>query len=77
MKTYPSVKVFLDKGFRVLPTSFRDVRAVEALFNYSLKFDTDRMLGHLCTIWRGPTAGETSKFPALEAISKRLLKKPV
>jgi len=77
MKAYPSIKVFLDKGFRVLPTSFRDVRGAEVLFNYSLKFDTDRMLGHLCTIWRGPTAGETSKLPALEAISKRLLKKPV
>jgi len=76
MKTYPSVKVFLDKGFRVLPMSFRDVRGAEALFNYSLKFDTDRMLGHLCTIWRGPTAGETSKFPALTAISERFKKRP-
>jgi len=76
MRDYPSIGVFLGKGFRVLPTSFRNVRAAEALFNYSLTFDTDRMLGHLCTIWHGPTAGETSKFPALEAIARRLRKKP-
>jgi hypothetical protein len=72
MKAYPSVKAFLDKGFRVLPTSFRNARAAALLLNYSLRFDTDLMLGHLCTIWRGPTAGETSKLPALREISKRL-----
>ncbi|MBN2206112.1 MAG: family 20 glycosylhydrolase [Candidatus Aminicenantes bacterium] len=76
MKAYPSVKVFLDKGFRVLPTSFRNVPAAEALLDYSLGFDTNRMLGHLCTIWRGPKAGETSNFPALRAIARRLGRKP-
>ena len=76
MKSYPSVKVFLDKGFRVLPTSFRNVEAAESLFNYSLSFDSDRMLGHLCTIWHAPKAGETATLPALQAIARRLVKKP-
>lgn len=76
MAAYPSVRVFLDKGFRVLPTSFRNVEAAEALLNYSLGLDNDRMLGHLCTIWRAPKAGETAAFPALQAIARRIGKKP-
>jgi hypothetical protein len=76
MKAYPSVKVFLDKGFRVLPTSFRSVEAAEALFDYSLANDGDRMLGHLCTIWHAPRAGETATLPALQAIARRLRKSP-
>ncbi len=70
--TYPSIPIFLDKGFRVLPTSFRNVAAVRALIDYSMQFPTDRMLGHLCTIWRGAEAGKTRKFPALLAAAKRL-----
>lgn len=69
---HPSVAMFLEKGFRVLPTSFRNVRAAKAFFYETFRIDSERMLGHLCTIWRGPTAGVTANFPALKAISKRL-----
>jgi hypothetical protein len=72
-KTYPSIPMFLDKGFRVLPTSFRNVRAVKDLIDYSLTFASDRMLGHLCTIWRAPKEGE-ARNPALVAASKKLRK---
>jgi len=70
--TYPSIPIFLEKGFRVLPTSFRNPPQVRAFIDYSLKFSRDRMLGHLCTIWRGAEAGKTRKFPFLIAASKRL-----
>jgi hypothetical protein len=56
----------------VLPTSFKNVKAVEALIDYSLKYRDNRMLGHLCTIWRGPEAGKTNKIPQLIAAAKRL-----
>lgn len=69
---YPSVPFFLERGFRVLPTSFKNVQAVEALIDYSLKYRNGRMLGHLCTIWRGPEAGKTNKIPPLLAAAKRL-----
>ncbi len=36
--TYPSIPIFVDKGFRVLPTSFRNVAAVRALIDYSMQF---------------------------------------
>lgn len=70
--SYPSIPTFIDKGFRVLPTSFRNVAQLKALVDYSLKFPTDRMLGHVCTIWRGAEEGKTRKFPALLTASKRL-----
>ena len=70
--TYPSIPILIDKGFRVLPAGFRNVAEVKALIDYSLKFPTDRMLGYVCTIWRGAEAGKTRKFPALLAASKRL-----
>jgi hypothetical protein len=70
--TYPSIPIFLEKGFRVLPTSFRNPPQVRALIDYSMQFPRDRMLGHLCTIWRGAEAGKTRKFPSLITASRRL-----
>ena len=70
--SYPSIPLFLNKGFRVLPTSFRDVKATNKLIDYSLAFPSERMLGHLCTIWSVPEAGKTAKHPPLLAAAKRL-----
>jgi len=70
--TYPSIPLLLEKGFRVLPTSFRNPRQVKALIDYSLKFPTDRMLGHLCTIWGGMNTGKTQKYPPLRVATTRL-----
>jgi hypothetical protein len=72
MKSYPSVPLFLNKGFRVLPASFRDVKAAKKLIDFSLAFPSERMLGHLSTIWKAPKAGETSRTPALRAAAKKL-----
>jgi len=69
---FPSVKLFLDKGFRVLPTSFRDPKAVRNLIDESLAQGSDRMLGHLCTMWHGIKPGEAAKLPQLKAAAKRL-----
>jgi hypothetical protein len=71
-RTYPSVPFFIEKGFQVLPTSFRNPVQVKIFIDYSLKFPTDRMLGHLCTIWGGVESGKTRKFPPLLAASRRL-----
>lgn len=70
--TYPSIPLFLEKGFRVLPASFRTVPEVKALIDYSLKFTSERMLGHLCTIWGGMKTGKTRKYPPLLVAAKRL-----
>jgi Glycosyl hydrolase family 20, catalytic domain len=72
-KTYPSIPLFLDKGFRVLPTSFRNVKNLKGLMAYSFTFSSDRMLGHLCTIWGEPKENE-AKNRALVAAAKELRK---
>ncbi|HVP91303.1 MAG TPA: family 20 glycosylhydrolase [Terriglobales bacterium] len=69
---YPSIPFLLEKGFRVLPTSFKDPVQVKALIDYSLKFPKDRMLGHLCTIWGGMKKGKTRNYPPLIAAAKLL-----
>jgi hypothetical protein len=76
MRTYgfPSIGCFLEKGFRVLPASYRDTKAVRNLIDASLVFRSDRMLGHLCTVWRGLREGQTARIPALKTVSKRLRK---
>ena len=73
MKSYPSIPMFLEKGFRVLPTSFEKLKAVRALVDDSFTFSSERMLGHLCTIWREPKKNE-AKNRALVAAAKQLRK---
>jgi hypothetical protein len=51
MAAYPSLPMFIEKGFRVLPTSWKKVDAVEALIRYSQSLKSPRMLGHLFTTW--------------------------
>ena len=70
--TFPSVRFFADKGFRVLPTSFRDVQAVKTLIDQSLAVPSGKVLGHLCTIWRGLKPGEAARLPQLKAAAKKI-----
>jgi hypothetical protein len=56
---YPSVQMFLDKGFRVLPTSWKDVDSSRALIEGSLALNSPRLLGHLFSTWgRQPNPAE-------------------
>ena len=48
---YPSIPLFLDKGFRVLPTSWKDVEASRRLIEYARGLKHPRVLGHLFTSW--------------------------
>jgi len=48
---YPSIPMFIDKGFRVLPSSWKDVEATKALITYSRKNESPKLLGHLFTTW--------------------------
>jgi len=70
--TFPSVRIFIDKGFRVLPTSYRDVKVVKMFIDQSLAVPSDRMLGHLCAIFRGLEPGQAARLPQLKAAAKRI-----
>jgi hypothetical protein len=64
MASYPSVSMFLDKGFRIIPASWRDEDAAKMLINYSYQYDNPGMLGHLFTTWGGKI-DDLIDFPAM------------
>jgi hypothetical protein len=70
-EAYPSIPLFLEKGFRVLPASWRKVDASEALIRYSLGLHSPRMLGHLFTTW-GARRENLADYPPLVAGLKLL-----
>jgi hypothetical protein len=72
--TFPSVKFFVDKGFRVLPTSFRNVKAVRSFIDRSLAVPSDKVLGHLCTVWHPLSRGQYGKLRQLKAASNKIKK---
>ena len=49
--TYPSIPMFLEKGFRVLPASWNNVKASNALLTHALSLNNPKMLGILFTAW--------------------------
>ena len=50
-ESYPSIPLFIEKGFRVLPSGWKDVGATKAFINYSRKHKSPKMLGYLFTTW--------------------------
>jgi hypothetical protein len=69
---YPSVPLFLQKGFRVWPGGWREVPAVEALIKYAQQHADERMLGYLCTTWGAAQPGELSDWPPIQAAAAKL-----
>jgi hypothetical protein len=67
-EAYPSIPLFLDKGFRVLPASWRKLDASKALIEYSRKFQSPKMLGHLFTTWGGKKDAVTEYRPLVAGL---------
>jgi hypothetical protein len=63
--SYPSLPLFLDKGFRVLPTSWKDVEASRKLVEYGQGLKRPGLLGHLFTSWSKPE--KLAEWPPLAA----------
>ena len=49
--SYSSIPMFIEKGFKVLPSSWRKKNAIDAFINYSYQVESEKMLGHLFTTW--------------------------
>ena len=62
--SYPSVPMFITKGFRVLPAGWKNVDATRTLINYSRSRNDRKMLGHLFTTW-GVKPEDLLAFPPL------------
>jgi hypothetical protein len=65
LETYSSIPMFLDKGFRVLPSSWRKTDAVEALVKYSYSLEHPNMMGHLLTTWGNLDPERMLEYPPL------------
>jgi len=50
-ESYPSVDVFQEKGFRVLPSVWNDAEAASAFIKYAENNRTDKLLGILSCSW--------------------------
>ncbi len=62
--TYPSIPLFLEKGFRVLPSGWKSPEATEALIRFGEAHADRRLLGHLFTTW-GVKKENLLEFPPL------------
>lgn len=49
--SYPSIPMFLNKGFRVLPAGWNNAEATKALIEYSRQYDDPKLLGYMFTTW--------------------------
>jgi len=73
-EAYESVPMFLEKGFRVWPASWRKPDAARAFVDYSKRFDNPRMLGHLNTTWGAVRINELPSFEPLQYATKAFTK---
>lgn len=74
-KSYPSIPMFLAKGFRVLPASFQDTSAVKSLIEYSYDFaENKKMLGHTFTTWTVHTIDSLLSFRPINVGMKTIYK---
>ncbi|MGB8644910.1 MAG: family 20 glycosylhydrolase [Anaerolineae bacterium] len=71
--SYPSIPFFLEKGFRVLPSGWRDERAVEALVDYAQAQGSERMLGYLATTWNGVKPEDVAAWSPITIAMRKLV----
>jgi len=62
---YESVPMFLEKGFRVWPASWRKPEAAKAFVDYSRGLNNAKILGHLNTIWGAVPMQDLATFEPL------------
>lgn len=62
--SYPSIPMFLEKGFRVLPAGWKKVDATTALIEDSRRHDGPKLLGYMFTTW-GVKKDGLLEFPPL------------
>lgn len=68
-EAYESVPMFLEKGFRVWPASWKNAKAAKALIDYSLAQNNPRMLGHLNTTWGTVPIKDLATFEPIKLAS--------
>ncbi|MDR3456019.1 MAG: family 20 glycosylhydrolase [Verrucomicrobiae bacterium] len=69
---YPSVPLFLQKGFRVWPAGFQPLEASRAFSDYAqkLRAQNPRVMGYLCTTWTLGKPETVADWPPAKEILK-------
>ncbi len=62
---YPSVDLFIEKGFKVLPSSWKDVNAAKDFIKYSYALQNPLMIGHCFTTWGSANKDNLAEFEAM------------
>ena len=62
--SYPSIPMFIEKGFRVLPAGWKNVEATKKLIQFSRGNKDPKMLGYMFTTW-GVKKDALLEFPPL------------
>jgi len=62
--SYPSIPMFIEKGFRVLPATWKNVDAAKALIDFSRLHASPKLLGFIFTTW-GVSKNALLDFPPL------------
>jgi hypothetical protein len=75
-ESYPSIAHFLDKGFRVWPSGWRNADSTAALIAAAQRTGNPRMLGHLCTTWGAVGPAEIPSWPPVVTAGKALGVRP-
>jgi len=70
--SYPSVPLFLQKGFRVWPSGFQPLEATKAFSDYAMKqrAQNPRVVGYLCTTWSLGKPATVADWPPVAEILK-------
>ncbi len=68
-EAYESLPMFMEKGFRVLPASWNNVEASNALIHYAREHQRDgRLMGHIFTTWSVSTDDLATWQPIVEGM---------
>ena len=63
-QSYPSIPMFIEKGFRILPAGWKNVEATKALIEFSRSHADPKLLGYMFTTW-GVKKDALLEFPPL------------
>ena len=63
-ENYPSIRMFLEKGFRILPAGWKNLEATKALIEFTRLHADPKLLGHMFTTW-GVKKDALVDFPPL------------
>ena len=64
-REYPSIPLFLQKGFRVWPSGWQPLEAALAFSHYARQQENPRNLGYLCTTWGKVKINAAADWPPL------------